>query len=66
MSAMPEKTNLRKVDLDVNENIGRRPNIDHLIKRIVSERKRERKNSFLIMCMVILGLVIASFIFLKN
>ena len=45
MSAMPEKKNLRKVDLDVNENIGRRPNIDHLIKRIVSERKRERKRN---------------------
>ena len=48
MSALQKKENLEKVDLAVNENSTNRPNIDHLIKRIVSERKRERRNSIII------------------
>jgi hypothetical protein len=48
MSALPKKENLEKVDLAVNEKSTHRPNIDHLIKRIVSERKRERRNSIII------------------
>jgi t-SNARE complex subunit (syntaxin) len=65
MSALQKKENLEKVDLAVNENSTNRPNIDHLIKRIESQRKRERRNSIII-GIAFFGLAIVVYFFTKS
>jgi len=74
MSALPKRENLEKVDLAVNKKFTHRPNIDHpinrpnidhLIKRIVSERKRDRRNSIII-GIAFFGLAMLVFFFTKS
>jgi len=42
-----------------------RPNIDNLIKRIISERKRERKNSIIMIGTALAALAVVSYWFTK-
>jgi hypothetical protein len=65
MRALPKKENFKKVDLEVNEELTHRPNIDHLIKRIESQRKRERRNSIII-GIAFFGLAIVVYFFTKS
>tara|TARA_B110000967_G_C18756914_1_gene495803 strand:- start:703 stop:885 length:183 start_codon:yes stop_codon:yes gene_type:complete len=48
MTTQPEKTNLIKIP-----NIDR-PNIDHLISRLLNERRKKQKKSILIFSVIIL------------
>jgi len=41
-----------------------RPNIDHLIKRILTERRKEHKKNFFIL-VVILAIIVSTFVFLS-
>jgi len=65
MSALPKKENFKKVDSLVNEELTHRPSIDHLIKRIESQRKRERRNSIII-GIAFFGLAIVVYFFKKS
>ena len=42
-----------------------RPNIDHLIKRIVVERRKKRKNTFITLTLSFLGVAVLA-IFVSN
>ena len=46
---------------DKNANV--RPNIDNLLKRIIEERRQEKKNSLIMLSIAILGICVASFAF---
>jgi|TARA_B110000211_G_C13947631_1_gene494620 hypothetical protein len=46
---------------DKNANV--RPNIDNLLKRIIEERRQEKKNSLIMLSIAILGICVASFVF---
>ena len=41
-----------------------RPNIDHLIKRILTERRKEHKKNFFIL-VAILAIIVSTFVFLS-
>jgi len=43
-----------------------RPNIDHLIKRVLLERKRETKKNIRILCISFLVVVIVAYILIQN
>ena len=40
-----------------------RPNIDNLLKRIIDERRQEKKNSLIMLFIAILGICVASYAF---
>ena len=46
-------------------NCSSRPNIDHLIKRIVVERRKERKNTLITLTLSFLGVAVLA-IFVSN
>ena len=46
-------------------NYSPRPNIDHLIKRIVVERRKERKNTLITLTLSFLGVAVLA-IFVSN
>ena len=46
-----------------NINITKRPNIDHLIKRIIDERRRQKKNSIVILGTVLLSIILIFYFF---
>jgi hypothetical protein len=49
-----------------NEKVNQRPNIDHLIKRILIERRREKKNNIVLTFIALLGTGIIAFFFTQN
>tara|TARA_B110000285_G_C14977385_1_gene539619 strand:+ start:44 stop:244 length:201 start_codon:yes stop_codon:yes gene_type:complete len=49
-----------------NEKVNQRPNIDHLIKRILIERRREKKNNIALTFIALLGTGIVAFFFTQN
>jgi|TARA_B110000971_G_C19775346_1_gene392762 hypothetical protein len=49
-----------------NEKVNQRPNIDHLIKRILIERRREKKNNIVLTFIALLGTGIVAFFFTQN
>ena len=53
--------NTRKKSSDKKANV--RPNIDNLLKRIIEERRQEKKNSLIMLSIAILGICVASFLF---
>ena len=46
-----------------NEIIKQRPNIDHLLKRINTERRQERKSTLVIIIIAVIGISVSSYIF---
>ena len=46
-----------------NEAIKNRPNIDHLLKRIATERKQERKTSIMFIIIAVIAITVVSFLF---
>ena len=66
MSAQLKKINLEKenvVSKSVKET--QRPNIDHLVRRIMTERRREKIKSVTMLGATLLTFVIAAFFFTK-
>jgi hypothetical protein len=57
--------NTQNLTLEHEKNF-KRPNIDHLIKRIRAERRKERNTSILSMVSIIFGITIISFFFSKD
>ena len=49
-----------------NEKVNQRPNIDHLIKKILIERRREKKNNIVLTFIALLGTGIVAFFFTQN
>ena len=47
-----------------DQKINKRPNIDHLLKRISIERNKEKKNSFIVLVLgiIVIGITAALFI----
>ena len=43
-----------------------RPNIDHLVKRIMTERRREKKKSVIMMSIALVSFALMSFFFTKT
>ena len=70
MSAQQKKEDSFRLDqlekIEAAEPEKTRPNIDHLLKRINSEKKKERKNNIFTMLIGIVTIVIFSFIFTQN
>jgi hypothetical protein len=67
MSAQLKKINLEKenvVSKSVKET--QRPNIDHLVRRIMTERRREKIKSVTMLGATLLTFVIAAFFFTKG
>ena len=59
MSSQLEKNSIKVEDLGPNiKEIKSRPNIDQLIKRIVTARNREKKNNILMMFLIFSGVAI--------
>ena len=59
MNSQLEKNSIKVEDLGPNiKEIKSRPNIDQLIKRIVTERNREKKNNILMMFLIFSGIAI--------
>ena len=59
MNSQLEKNSIKVEDLGPNiKEIKSRPNIDQLIKRIVTERNREKKNNILMMFLIFSGVAI--------
>ena len=59
MSSQLEKNSIKVEDSGPNiKEIKSRPNIDQLIKRIVTERNREKKNNILMMFLIFSGIAI--------
>ena len=57
MSNFPEKKSsllMAKKDLSKENPISSRPNIDHLIKRIILEKRKENKKNLLFACAIFL------------
>jgi len=57
--------NLPSFDVASQKNINttKRPNIDHLIKRIIDERRRQKKNSIVILGTVLLSIILIFYFF---
>ena len=67
MNAQLKKNPLNLQDKIVGlEKKVKRPNIDHLIKRIRVERRKERNISILSMVSIIFGILIISFLSIKG
>ena len=59
MNSQLEKNSIKVEDLGPNiKEIKSRPNIDQLIKRIVTARNREKKNNILMMFLIFSGVAI--------
>jgi len=59
MSSQLEKNSIKVEDSGPNiKEIKSRPNIDQLIKRIVTARNREKKNNILMMFLIFSGIAI--------
>ena len=59
MSSQLEKNSIKVVDSGPNtKEIKSRPNIDQLIKRIVTARNRKKKNNMLMMFLIFSGVAI--------
>ena len=59
MNSQLEKNSIKVEDLGPNiKEIKSRPNIDQLIKRIVTARNREKKNNILMMFLIFSGIAI--------
>ena len=59
MNSQLEKNSIKIEDLGPNiKEIKSRPNIDQLIKRIVTARNREKKNNILMMFLIFSGVAI--------
>ena len=59
MNSQLEKNSIKIEDLGPNiKEIKSRPNIDQLIKRIVTARNREKKNNILMMFLIFSGIAI--------
>lgn len=68
MSAQFKLDQNRTADQEVKEAAdqkkNKRPNIDHLLKRISLEKKAEKKNNFIVIIFGIIAIAISSFLFL--
>jgi hypothetical protein len=69
MTTQPKE---KKMSLEVNQDLPdiknthkMRPNIDHLVKRIMIERRKEKKNSIIMMSFVLLAFASLSLFFTK-
>ena len=47
-----------------DQKINKRPNIDHLLKRISIERNKEKKNSFIVLVLGIIAIGITAALFI--
>jgi hypothetical protein len=65
MSLNSNMNNETNQDAEQAFNYSPRPNIDHLIKRIVVERRKERKNTFITLTLSFLGVAVLA-IFVSN
>ena len=65
MSLNSNMNNETNQDAEQAFNYSSRPNIDHLIKRIVVERRKERKNTFITSTLSFLGVAVLV-IFVSN
>jgi hypothetical protein len=68
MSAQFKLDQNRTADQEVKEAAdqkkNKRPNIDHLLKRISLEKKAEKKNNIIVIIFGIIAIAISSFLFL--
>ena len=65
MSLNSNMNNETNQDAEQAFNYSPRPNIDHLIKRIVVERRKKRKNTFITLTLSFLGVAVLA-IFASN
>jgi hypothetical protein len=65
MSLNSNMNNETNQDAEQAFNYSPRPNIDHLIKRIVVERRKKRKNTFITLTLSFLGVAVLV-IFVSN
>ena len=47
-------------------NQNKRPNIDHLLKRIIEERRKERRSTQIVLAFVFLGIFAISLVIFQN
>jgi len=47
----------------IDQHLNKRPNIDHLLKRISTERKQERKMSIIFIIIAVIAITVVSFLF---
>lgn len=70
MSAQYKKKDNFSLDqvekIEVDKPANNRPNIDHLLKRINGEKKKERKSNIVMMVIGVGTIAIISFIFTQN
>jgi len=55
----------KKINQDYTEN-GQRPNIDHLISRIMTERRREKRANVITIVLVLAGAAALAVLFTQN
>jgi hypothetical protein len=67
MSAQFKLNQTRDIDqaeqTSAKEAVKKRPNIDHLLKRISTERKQERKMSIIFIIIAVIAIIVVSFLF---
>ena len=65
MSAQRKKAEINTTDQhpDSSQSENRRPNIDHMLKKINVERKMERRNNLTMMIVGIITIAVISFVF---
>ena len=67
MSAQFKLNQTRDIDqaeqTSAKEAVKKRPNIDHLLKRISTERKQERKSTQIIVVMAVIGISVVTTVF---
>lgn len=64
MSIQEKKNNLSSKDVTLKGGEkNQRPNIDHLMKRILVERRQERNNNLLVISVLILGFITMTLFF---
>jgi hypothetical protein len=60
------KINLAAVGINIkHKEQSTRPNIDHLIKRISTERRKEQTINFVILPLVLTGIIVSLFFFIQ-
>ena len=65
MNAAPKAKISEELSETSSQKSMNRPNIDNLIKKIISERKRERKNSIIMIGTALAALAVVSYWFTK-
>ena len=63
MSTKSEIENLEQSNSDSSSTYSSRPNIDDLIKRVVEEKRKERRNSFILLGIVFVVVVALALFF---